>query len=311
MDAVGTLLTVLAVTPEDDTGWLALADALTERGDDARAALVRAQLAVRRDPGDDAARNRVLTLWRAGVAPCVPALDGPHGVGFVLVPPGTFDMGARPGDGWLDDDELPPHRVELAAGFFLGVTPVTRGQWRAVMGPPRGRDHPDGHPVESVSWRDAGRFCERLGRLMGRRCRLPTEAEWEYACRAGTTTRYVGGDAAAVLEEAGWCSYSGVWDAAGGTIPVGSLRPNPFGLHDMHGNLWEWCRDVYDAGYYAESPARDPSGPRRGREHVVRGGSWRGGPWFCRSSERRALSPTTREENVGFRVAVECGGGSR
>ncbi len=304
MDAVGTMLAALADAPDDDTGWLALADALAERGDEPRADLVRAQLTLRRDPDDEDARRRMLGLWRAGVEPCLPTLDGPHGLGFILVPPGKFDMGARPGDVWQDEDETPLHRVELTAGFFLGRTPVTRGQWRAVMGPPRGREHPDDHPVESVSWRDAGRFCDRLGALMGRRCRLPSEAEWENACRAGTTTRYVGGDDPKVLEAVGWCSYSGVWDASGGTRPVGTLRPNPLGLHDMHGNVWEWCRDVYGSEYYADSPWRDPPGPESGREHVVRGGWWRGGPWFCRSSERRSVQRGTREVNLGFRVVV-------
>jgi uncharacterized protein (TIGR02996 family) len=302
MDAVGTMLAALAAAPEDDAGWLALADALEEQGDEPRADLVRAQLTLRRDPDDDDARRRMLDLWRAGVEPCLPTLDGPHGLQFVLIPPGAFDMGAWPGDLWHDEDELPLHRVELTASFFLGRTLITRGQWRAVMGPPRGRDRPDDHPVESVSWHDAGDFCERLGELMGRRCRLPSEAEWEYACRAGTTTRYVGGDEPDALAEVGWCSHSGVWDASGGTRPVATLRPNPVGLYDMHGNVWEWCRDVF--GYYADSLRRDPPGPERGREHVVRGGSWRGGPWFCRSSERRSLQPGTREVNLGFRVVV-------
>lgn len=305
MDAVRTMLIALADAPEDDTAWLALADALAESGDDARADLVRAQLTLRRDPNAAGARHRMLALWQAGVRPCVPLLSGPHGIDLVLVPPGSFDMGARPGDGWHDADELPRHRVELTRGFYLSRTLVTRGQWRALMGVPRGAERPEEHPVDSVSWRDASRFCERLADVMGRRVRLPTEAEWEFACRAGTTTRYVGGDEPESLDAVGWCSYSGVWDAAGGTRPVASLRPNPFGLYDMHGNLWEWCRDVYGAEYYADSPPRDPPGPERGTEHVVRGGSWRGGPWFCRSSERRALTPGTRDVNLGFRVVVE------
>jgi formylglycine-generating enzyme required for sulfatase activity len=214
-------------------------------------------------------------------------------------------MGARPGDPWQDGDELPRHRVELTRGFFLSRCPVTCGQWLALMGSVRGRNRGDQHPVESVSWRDGRRFCDRLGTQMRRRCRLPTEAEWEYACRAGTTSLYFGGDDVRDLRAVGWCSYTGVWDQSGGTRPVGTLRPNAFGLHDLHGNVWEWCRDVFGSEYYERAPRHDPTGPDDGQQYVVRGGSWRGGPWFCRSSERRALPPGSREINVGFRVAIE------
>jgi uncharacterized protein (TIGR02996 family) len=308
MNSVDTLLAALARQPEDDLGWLALADALDEQGETTKADMTRQQQTLRRDPKNHAARERMLELWQAGDVAVLPRLEGPAGLTLVLVPPGRFAMGAQDRDSWQDNDEQPRHWVQLTRGYYLGTTPVTRGQWRAIMGAPRGVEQSDDHPVESINWREANRFCERLGLELGRRCRLPTEAEWEYACRAGTTTLYPTGDSRADLEAIGWCSYSGLWDAAGGTRAVGTLRPNPFGIYDMNGNVWEWCADLYDESYYMSSPEKDPGGPIRGRQHVVRGGSWRGGPWFCRSSERRALAPTAREINIGFRVVVEVEG---
>jgi uncharacterized protein (TIGR02996 family) len=305
MNPVDTLLAALARQPEDDLGWLALADALDERGDTTKADMTRQLQTLRHDPTNETARNGMVQLWLAGTVAVLPTWHGPAGLKAVLIPPGRFLMGAQERDAWQDNDEQPRHLVELTRGFFLSTTPITRGQWRALMGAPRGVPHDDSHPVESVNWREAQQFCERLSAVCGRRCRLPTEAEWEYACRAGTTTLYPTGDSRVDLESIGWCSYSGMWDAAGATRPVGSLRPNPFGIYDMNGNVWEWCADLYDENYYMISPNRDPTGPVRGRQHVVRGGSWRGGPWFCRSAERRALAPGAREINIGFRIVVE------
>ena len=304
MDAVETMLAALERTPEDDTGWLALADCLGERGEDARAEMVRVQLSLRRDPeGDPAREGRLAELWRQGTQPCLPTRAGPAGLEFVLVPPGDFLMGAREGDMWQDDDERPRRRVGIGRAFWMARTPATRGQWRAFR-PDAQAGKPE-HPATGATWKEAQAFCRWAGAAAGLEGRLPTEAEWEYACRAGTSTLYFGGDEVADLRAVGWCSYDGEWDASGGTRPVGERRPNALGLSDMAGNVWEWCRDWYKRRGYADAARQDPVGPRRGRSRVVRGGSWRGGPWFCRSAERRAIPPSSSEPNVGCRAVAE------
>jgi formylglycine-generating enzyme required for sulfatase activity len=160
------------------------------------------------------------------------------------------------------------------------------------------------HPVASVSHFQALDFCRRYGSLLGAPCRLPTEAEWEYACRAGTATSFCSGEGRKALELVGWCSYDGTWDGAGGTRPVMLGRPNSWGIFDMHGNVWEWCSDGM-APYPAE-PVSDPHAEAAETEQrVIRGGSWRGGPWFCRSAERWALPPEVEGNNNGFRVAMD------
>jgi formylglycine-generating enzyme required for sulfatase activity len=237
------------------------------------------------------------------VPACQPFLNGPFDLDFVLVPPGSFWMGAQPGECWMGEEERPRHRVTLSRGFYLSTSPVTRGQWRAVMDDlrgPRGRDL----PVECVSLSDCLGFCLQLGHLLRRRCRLPTEAEWEYACRACTQTMYCSGDGVDALRQVGWCSYSGNWDEARGPRPVRQMRPNSWGLYDMHGNVWEWCADWFSPDYYDVAPEVDPTGPDAGSTRVVRGGSWRGGPWFCRSAQRRDRPPTMQELNLGFRVVA-------
>jgi uncharacterized protein (TIGR02996 family) len=308
MDAVGTLLAALQRDPAEDTAWLALADGLAERGEDACSDLVRLQLGLRRDPDSPQApgwERRLRQLWREGVAPCQPLLGGPAGMAFVLIPPGTFWMGAQDEEPWMDPDEEPRHRVRLTRGFFLGKHQVTQRQWQAVLGVNPSHHPGDDLPVESVSHDDCLAFCGRLTQLLGRRARLPSEAEWEYACRAGTRTSYCSGEGKEALRLVGWCSYTGDWDGSGGMQPVGLLRPNSWGLFDMHGNVWEWCSDWYGPDYYRVSPADDPPGPADGETRVVRGGSWRGGVWFCRSAERRSIEPGVREINVGLRVAVD------
>ncbi len=175
----------------------------------------------------------------------------------------------------------------------------------------------DDHPVVDVSWNDAVAFCKWLSEKEGRHYRLPTEAEWEYACRAGTTTRYWCGDdpeslvkvaniydqsSAKVFPE--WSKYalSGD-DGFPFTAPVGSFRPNAFGLYDMHGNVWQWCADFYGEDTYAKSPVDDPHGPAKGDKHVRRGGAWHSWPLYCRASFRNYNTPQSRYFNLGFRVA--------
>ena len=175
----------------------------------------------------------------------------------------------------------------------------------------------DDHPVVNVSWNDAMEFCRWLSRNEGRTYHLPTEAEWEYACRAGTTTLYShgndsegsarAGNVADMAFEAQYPELKGLIQASDGyayTSPAGSFLPNPFGLYDMHGNVWEWCADRYDAEYYAKSPAEDPAGPATGEERVYRGGGWFNCTRGCRSAVRSAGFPENRNLTVGFRVAV-------
>jgi uncharacterized protein (TIGR02996 family) len=308
MTALDTLQEVLARQPDDDPGWLALADCLEEQGAPRQAEVVRLQLRLRQtldDPDWLAWEERHRQLWCEGVEGCQPLWRGPHGMDFVLIPPGRFWMGAAEDETWHNSDELPRYRVLLSQGFWLGRTPVTQEQWLAVMGSNPSRHPGASHPVERVSWHDACVFCDLLARQMGRAVRLPTEAEWEYACRAGTITAFCSGEGVEALRQVGWCSYNGDWDGSGGTQEVGQFRGNAWGLHDMHGNVWEWCADRFGAGYYAHSPAKDPPGPTRGEQRSMRGGSWRGGPWFCRSAERWSMNPEDTEINVGLRVAVE------
>jgi formylglycine-generating enzyme required for sulfatase activity len=227
------------------------------------------------------------------------------GMKLVLIPAGEILMGAPDSDKDADDDEKPQHRVRITQPFYLGVTPVTQGQYRAVTGSnPSHFKGSDELPVESVSWEDAQAFCDKLNALEkrdlgGASYRLPTEAEWEYACRAGTTTRFTFGDADAGLGEYAW--FSG--NSGGTTHPVGQKRPNAWGLYDMHGNVWEWCWDGYEKNYYANSPDADPVGPSEAAARVIRGGSWLNGPRLGRAARRNWIAPGHRSSNVGFRVA--------
>ncbi len=212
---------------------------------------------------------------------------------FVQIPPGEFDMGSGSGN----PDEKPVHRVRISKAFEMGKCPVTQAQWEAVMG--RNPSHFKGadRPVEEVSWNDVQVSLEKLNaRGDGYRYRLPTEAEWEYAARAGTT-----GDYAPDLDAVAWCAAN----SGGETHPVGQKRPNGWGLYDMLGNVWEWCQDWYDAGYYKTSPAVDPCGPESGKFRVLRGGSWLYDPGDLRASGRGGLAPGLWVNNLGFRCVRE------
>jgi len=245
------------------------------------------------------------------------------GMKLVLIPAGEFLMGSPDSDKEARDDEKPQHRVRITRPFYLGVTEVTQGQYRAVTGQGPGRfKGSDDLPVVGVSWNDAIAFCDKLsalekGQLGGARYRLPTEAEWEYACRGGSTTRYSFGDNAASLGEFAW--HKGNSD--GTTHPVGQKRPNAFGLFDMHGNVREWCSDGYQGDFYARLPvdyqgdfyARlpvdNPVCPFEGAtDRVIRGGCWLF-PQSARSAIRLRLSPVDRYPDIGFRLArVQSGG---
>ncbi len=228
---------------------------------------------------------------------------------FVWIPPGEYMRGGRlsPEEteerygGIVDwyEDKHPRHRVRLTEGFWLGKTPVTQEQYEIVMGKKPSFFDGDDRPVESVSWHDAIKFTEKLSEQAEGTFRLPTEAEWEYACRAGTETEFYFGDDADRLGEYAW--YWG--NSNSRTHPVGQKRPNAWGLHDMHGNVWEWCADWY--GEYPSGTVTDPNGPDSGSLRVLRGGSWINLPNGCLSSRRGRGKPDDRGENSGFRLAQD------
>jgi formylglycine-generating enzyme required for sulfatase activity len=239
------------------------------------------------------------------------------GMEFVLIPAGTFEMGSADGDREAAANEKLRHRVTISKPFYLGKFEVTQAQWEAVMGSspysePRSNPYyglpgmaarlrKPANPA-TVSWNDAQEFIGRLNRKGGHnRYRLPTEAEWEYAARAGTATSYSFGDDARQLGHYAWYGED---FASGSTHPVGQKAANPWGLHDVHGNVWEWVQDWYDAGYHASSPTVDPPGPRTGSSRVVRGGSWHQTATSWRSAFRRQYEPDYRGISIGFRVAL-------
>jgi len=219
------------------------------------------------------------------------------GMEFVLIPAGELQMGSN--DTGADDDEKPVHTVRLTKPFYLGKYEVTQAQWEAVMG--NNRSHFKGDsawPVESVSWEDVQEFIRRLNaRERGTASyRLPTEAEWEYAARAGSTTAYSFGNSASDLGRYAWYG-----DNAGGkTHPVGQLQPNAWGLYDMHGNVWEWVQDWF--GTYPSGTVADPAGPTSGSGRVYRGGGWRYGVRLCRSAHRGDVAPGNRYDDLGVRL---------
>jgi formylglycine-generating enzyme required for sulfatase activity len=220
---------------------------------------------------------------------------------LVPIPAGEFMMGSPDSDNNVRNDEKPQHRVRITRPFYLGKYLVTQEQWEAVMG-----DNPSSfkgpkNPVERVSWDNCQEFVEKLnGKVGGGKFTLPSEAQWEYACRAGSTTRYCYGDEGSGLGEYAWYSAN----SGGKTHPVGEKRPNAWGLYDIHGNVWEWCRDWYDGGYYANSPTDDPTGPATGSIRVHRGGSWHDPAGRCQSVTRIRPPPEFRFIHLlGFRVA--------
>jgi len=215
---------------------------------------------------------------------------------FVLVPAGHFQMGSTNGD----PDELPVHTVNITKPFYLQKTEVTQAQWRALMGsnPSHFYNCGDACPVEQVTRSDVQEFISRLAVVdPGRNYRLPTEAEWEYAARAGKSADYGGtGD----LAQMGW--YGG--NSGSLTHPVAKKRANGWGLYDMHGNVWEWVQDLYSSSYYSQSPADDPTGPSSSGLPVLRGGSWSSDASSARSANRYSVDPRRRNSNYGFRLVA-------
>ena len=229
------------------------------------------------------------------------------GMKFVYIPPGTFMMGSAisPSDAvkryggeekWYKN-EYPQHKVAISKPFYMQATEVTQAQWREIMGNNPSSFKGDDHPVEEVSWNDVKDFIRRLNQKEGtNKYHLPTEAQWEYGCRAGSKTRFFFGNSATSLGQYAWYSKN-----SGSKIhPVGGKKPNTWGLYDMHGNVWEWCQDWY--GDYPTGHVTAPKGPSSGKYRVLRGGYWNNGARNCRSAVR-GRGGTGDCDYVGFRVA--------
>jgi len=225
------------------------------------------------------------------------------GMKLKLIPAGEFAMGSPDSDRYVHRDERPRHRVRITKPFYLGATEVTQEQYEKVMGENPSVVKGPANPVETVSWDKAVEFCKRLSAKEGKKYRLPTEAEWEYACRAGSTTRYGFGDNSASLGEHAWH----LGNSGRKMHPVGEKKPNAWGLYDMHGNAWEWCQDWL--GEYSSDAVTDPQGPTGGSNRGQRGGSWINDAKYCRSANRWSTRPGHREYFLGFRVAGVPPGG--
>jgi len=228
-----------------------------------------------------------------------PKITNSIGMTFVYIKPGTFMMGSPSGELGRDDDEI-QHQVTLTRGFYMQITEVTQGQWRAVMGnnPSRFSNCGDDCPVEQVSWNDVQEFILRLNQKEGGNSyHLPTEAEWEYACRAGTNTMFSFGDNDSQLINYAWFEYN----SGKNTHSVARKNPNAWGLYDMLGNVWEWCQDWL--GNYPSGSVTDPAGLLSGLTRVYRGGGWYNYAVYCRSANRYSDTPVFRSHVLGFRLS--------
>ena len=257
----------------------------------------------------------VMCLSSAGkvVAQSPKEITNSIGMKLVLIPKGTFQMGSPfEVEGAGNDEEQ--HQVTISKDYYLGVTEVTQGQYEKVMGTNPSyfqkqvirKSDSSMYPVEQVSWEDAVEFCKRLSELpeekkAGLAYRLPTEAEWEYGCRAGTKTAFS-------FDESSWSLGDYAWNSGnsnGQTHPVGEKKPNAWGLYDVHGNVWEWCSDWY--GDYPKNAVTDPVGANEGSDRVLRGGCFNYVAAFCRSAIRDSSS--FRFRYFGFRVALSSPSG--
>lgn len=236
------------------------------------------------------------------------------GMEFTLIPKGSFLMGANEMSN--DSSSAPVHKVIISNDFWMGKKEVTQRQWQQIMGdkelhpekPSPFRNEDPDYPVVSVSYLDVQKFLERLNELSEKyRFRLPTEAEWEYACRAGTATPFYYGnqlsDTLANFNATLASGYSAFGKFTGHPQPVGSYAPNAWGLHDMHGNVWEWVSDWY--GPYPKEEVTDPKGPADGTEKIIRGGSWYFGADNATSFKRKTHEPQLWGFSIGFRIVCE------
>ena len=252
---------------------------------------------------------------KAHVSPDGKSFTNTFGMEFRWIEPGTFQMGSSDSDKDALDDERPQHEVEITKGYYLGTYPVTRGQFAAFVkdagyqtdggggeNPFTEYNQTDNDPVVWVSWNDAQAFCVWLSKKEGKSYELPTEAEWEYACRAGSKSAYFFGDDARDLGDYAW--FEG--NAEGHTHPVGGgKKANPWGLYDMGGNVWQWCADYYDKDYYAKRNKKDPKNDKDSDRRILRGGSWINFARTCRSANRfYVYNPANPDHVNGFRVVL-------
>ena len=219
---------------------------------------------------------------------------------LALIPSGKFLMGSPADEAGRARDQVPQREVTISRPFYLGAYEVTQRQYEQVMGPHRSRHKGPDNPVDSVAWDQAAEFCRKLSDLARRTVRLPTEAEWEYACRAGTTTPFHFGDDEKDLDQYAWHKAN----SARKTHPVGTKKPNRFGLYDMQGNIWEWCADFHAP--YDPNDKADPTGPAAGKHRVVRGSAYVGRPTTFRSAARFRAPANCRACHMGFRVAADA-----
>ena len=230
------------------------------------------------------------TSSSAPAAPGATKVNPKDGLAYVWIPPGTFQMGCSPGDEECNSDENPAHKVTITKGFLMGQTEVTQGAYQRVIGANPSHVHGDRLPVGSVTWNEANAYCRSVG------MRLPTEAEWEYAARAGSTSsRYGDPDAIAWHGE----------NSGSKTHEVAQKQPNAWKLYDMLGNVWEWANDWYEENYYGRSPSQDPQGPSSGKDRVLRGGSSDEFATSARASYRLRFKPGPRDDGFGFRCVGE------
>jgi uncharacterized protein (TIGR02996 family) len=321
MDLEQAFLQDIQENPDDPAPWLILADWLHDRNDLARSELVQLTTRLRAEPRHDDAHSweqRIQHLLAQGVLPVTPRLANSIGMELALIPAGLFKMGSPSTEVGRFEDEGPHHLVRINRPYYLGIYPVTQAQYEAITSDNPSQFHAGNkggplHPVEQVSWDDAIHFCKLLSQLeeekaAGRVYRLPTEAEWEYACRAGTTSPFSFGASASSTN----ANFDGNHPYGGAikgqylqrSTPVGLYTPNAWGLYDMHGNVREWCADWYGPTYYHDSPKDDPTGPPTGEGRVQRGGSWGSFSWGCRSAFRLSIEPDRGASVGGFRVLM-------
>jgi formylglycine-generating enzyme required for sulfatase activity len=244
-------------------------------------------------------------------APAIESTTNTFGMTLNKIPAGTFTMGSPEGEEGRQDDET-QHKVTINKAFYMQTTEVTQGQWKEVMGtePWKGKPYVKEGPNNAASWvrwDDAVAYCKKLSEAEGKTYRLPTEAEWEYACRAGTETRWSFGDDEKELGDYAWYREN-AWDIDEKYAHQVELKkPNAFGLYDMHGNVCEWCHDYFEEDYYKQSPAKDPTGPTSGSSRVLRGGSWDNLTRYARSAYRlsRYFAVSRILHRAGFRLVRE------